>query len=63
MPVILAPDTWGKWLGDEPASLEELKALLVPCPDEALKLWPVNRQKIGNVRNKEREVAEPDAGA
>lgn len=59
MPVILAPDSWGKWLGDEPASGQELKALLVPCPDEALKLWPVNREKIGNVRNKDREVADP----
>jgi len=63
MPVILAPDDWGRWLGDEPASPDELKALLVPCPDEALKLWPVNRQKVGNVRNKERECAEPDAEA
>ena len=63
MPVILAPDDWGRWLGDEPASPDELKALLVPCPDETLKLWPVNRQKVGNVRNKEREVAEPDAAA
>jgi len=53
----------GRWLGDEPASPDELKALLVPCPDETLKLWPVNRQKVGNVRNKEREVAEPDAAA
>jgi hypothetical protein len=25
--------------------------------------WPVNRQKIGNVRNKEREVEELDAAA
>jgi len=32
---------------------------VAPCPDEVLKLWPVNRQKIGNVRNKEREVIEP----
>jgi putative SOS response-associated peptidase YedK len=63
MPVILSPDSWGRWLGDQPASSEDLKALLKPCPDEALKLWPVNRQKIGNVRNKEREVAEPEAAA
>jgi putative SOS response-associated peptidase YedK len=63
MPVILAPDRWDQWLGDKPASADELKALLVACPDEALKIWPVNRQKIGNVRNKEREVAEPQADA
>jgi hypothetical protein len=31
---------------------DDFKGLLVPCPDAALKLWPVNRQRIGNVRNK-----------
>ncbi len=59
MPVILAPVAWAKWLGEETASAAELKALLVPCPDEALKLWPVNREKIGNVRNKSRDLAIP----
>ena len=63
MPVILAPDAWGRWRGDEPASPDALKALLVPCPDEALELWPANWQKVGNVRNKERECAEPDTEA
>jgi hypothetical protein len=27
--------------------------LLVPFKDEALTMWPVNRQKVGNVRNKD----------
>ncbi len=58
MPVILPPADWPKWLGEEPATPKELKALLVPFRDDALKLWPVNRQKIGNVRNKAPEVAE-----
>jgi putative SOS response-associated peptidase YedK len=48
------------WSGEEPATPEELKALLVPFKDDALIMWPVNRQKIGNVRNKDREVAEPE---
>jgi putative SOS response-associated peptidase YedK len=56
MPVVLAADSWAKWLGEEAATPEELKALLSPCPDEALKVWPVNRTKIGNVRNKGPEV-------
>jgi putative SOS response-associated peptidase YedK len=60
MPVILASDTWGKWLGEEPATPEELKSLLVPCPDEALKIWPVSRTKIGNVRNKGPDVVQPE---
>ena len=40
---------------------EELKALLVPYRDDALTMWPVNRQRVGNVRNKDREVALPEA--
>jgi len=43
-----------------PVTNDELKALLVPHRDDALTIWPVNRQKIGNVRNKDREVAEPE---
>jgi putative SOS response-associated peptidase YedK len=39
MPVILAENHWPKWLGEEPASEQELLALLKPCPDEALKIW------------------------
>jgi putative SOS response-associated peptidase YedK len=58
MPVILAPDTWSRWLGEQSATADELKALLVPCPDEVLKIWPVDRAKIGNVRNKGHDVAE-----
>ena len=50
MPVILAEIDWPKWLGEEPASEQELLALLKSCPDEALKIWPVDKM-VGNVRN------------
>lgn len=30
MPAVVRPDDWAKWLGEEPASVEELKALLAP---------------------------------
>jgi putative SOS response-associated peptidase YedK len=50
MPVILAEADWRKWLGEEPATERELLALLRPCPDEALKTWPVDNN-VGNVRN------------
>jgi putative SOS response-associated peptidase YedK len=63
MPVVLAEKNWGRWLGEELATPGKLKALLVPIEDGALKIWPVNRQKIGNVRNKDREVALPEAAA
>jgi putative SOS response-associated peptidase YedK len=60
MPVILSDRDWAKWLGEEPATLQKLKALLVPFPDGGLRLWQVNRQRIGNVRNKAAEVAAPE---
>ena len=50
MPVILADSDWPKWLGEEPATEEELLALLKACPDEMLKIWPVDRA-VGNVKN------------
>jgi len=60
MPVILPEEHWAKWLGEEPATAAELKAMLIPIDDEALRLWPVNRQRIGNVRNKAADVAQPE---
>jgi putative SOS response-associated peptidase YedK len=58
MPVILDERDWPKWLGEEPVTVDELKAWLVPCPDERLGIWPVHR-KVGNVRNDGHELAEP----
>jgi putative SOS response-associated peptidase YedK len=34
MPVVLAPHAWPAWLGEEPADLPELKALLAPYPSD-----------------------------
>ena len=56
MPVILAEADWPKWLGEEPANEQELLALLKPCPDEALKIWPVDK-RVGNVRSMGPELA------
>jgi putative SOS response-associated peptidase YedK len=58
MPVILGESDWPRWLGEEPATNEELLALLKPCPDEWLKIWPVDK-KVGNVRNKGSELVLP----
>jgi len=30
MPAIVPPENWAKWLGEEPASIADLKAMLVP---------------------------------
>ena len=50
MPVILADYDWSKWLGEEPTTEEELLAMLKPCPDKALKVWPVAKA-VGNMKN------------
>jgi putative SOS response-associated peptidase YedK len=58
MPVILDDPDWSKWLGEEEATEAELLAMLEPCPDEALKVWPVDKA-VGNVRNKGAQLITP----
>ena len=62
MPVILDEADWPKWLGEEPATLDELYALLKPSPDEVLKAWPVDKS-VGNVRNKGPQLIAPTTGS
>jgi putative SOS response-associated peptidase YedK len=50
MPVVLAPEIWLRWLGEEPADPRELKALLAPYPSAEMTCWPVSL-RIGSVRN------------
>jgi putative SOS response-associated peptidase YedK len=50
LPVILAESDWPQWLGEIPATEEDLLALLKPCRDEALKIWRVG-QAVGNFKN------------
>jgi len=63
MPVILDPDAWPAWLGEEEADAERLISLMVPYPEERLKLWPVDK-RVGNVKNNDAgliERVEPEA--
>jgi putative SOS response-associated peptidase YedK len=57
MPVILGFEDWPKWLGEERANNDELKALLRPFPAERMAMWPVDR-KVGNVKNEGPELIE-----
>ena len=41
MPVILAPEAWPAWLGEQAARPEQLKSLLAPYPAEDMVIWPV----------------------
>jgi len=58
MPVILAPETWPVWLGEEPAEPAQVKALLAPYPADRMTLWPVDK-RVGNVKNNDPSLIEP----
>jgi putative SOS response-associated peptidase YedK len=62
MPVILKPETWPVWLGEESADAPQLKALLVPYPVEEMIAWPVGA-RVGNVKNNDPGLIEPLAAA
>jgi putative SOS response-associated peptidase YedK len=62
MPVILKPDAWPVWLGEEPAGEPQLKALLAPYPAGDMISWPVSA-RVGNVRNNDSSLIEPVAAA
>jgi putative SOS response-associated peptidase YedK len=58
MPVVLQPDVWPIWLGEEPADPKHLKALLVPYPGDDMISWPVSA-RVGSVRNNDPSLIEP----
>jgi putative SOS response-associated peptidase YedK len=58
MPVILKPESWLIWLGQEPADAPHLKALLAPCPADQMTAWPVSL-RVGNVKNNDPSLIEP----
>ena len=58
MPVILKPETWPAWLGEQPADVPELRSLLAPYPAGEMICWPVSA-RVGNVRNNDATLIEP----
>jgi putative SOS response-associated peptidase YedK len=50
MPVVLGPSTWPAWLGEEPADVRQLKAMLAPYPSDEMTRWPIS-MRVGNVTN------------
>jgi putative SOS response-associated peptidase YedK len=49
---------WPAWLGEEPATVPDLKAMLVPYPSEDMIAWPVS-PRVGNVKNNDPSLIEP----
>ena len=58
MPVILAPQVWPAWLGEEPAHEAQLKSYLSPYPSDEMTCWPVG-PRVGNVKNNDPSLIEP----
>ena len=58
MPVILKPEDWPLWLGEQSADVLELKALLAPYPSDDMVCWPVS-PRVGNVKNNDSGLIEP----
>jgi putative SOS response-associated peptidase YedK len=57
MPVVLKPEVWPIWLGEEPADRAQLKALLAPYPSDDMICWAVSA-RIGNVKNNDPSLIE-----
>ena len=57
MPAVLKPETW---LGEQPADVPQLKALLAPYPSDDMICWPVST-RVGNVNNNDPSLIEPIA--
>jgi putative SOS response-associated peptidase YedK len=58
MPVILGPEDWPAWLGEEPADEPQLKALLAPYPSDDMICRPVSA-RVGNVKNNDPTLIDP----
>ena len=58
MPVVLRPDAWPLWLGEEPADMPLLKSLLAPYSSDEMISWPVS-PRVGSVKNNDASLIEP----
>jgi len=62
MPVVLKSQAWPLWLGEQPAEVPQLKALLAPYPSNEMICWPVSA-RVGNVKNNDPSLIEPVAAS
>lgn len=58
MPVILDPKDYAKWLGEQPAENEELRAMLRPFPAAQMTCYKIG-PRVGNVRYDDSACIEP----
>ena len=58
MPVILSPDDYGKWLGEEELPTRQVEQLLRPFPASAMKAWPVST-RVNSYANDDPTLLDP----
>lgn len=58
MPVILDPDDWGRWLGQQEATADELQALLRPCEPALISMYEVST-RVNSPRSDDSTLLEP----
>ena len=57
MPAVLKPEMWSASLGEELATVEELKAMLAAYSFDGMICWPVS-PRVGNVKNNDPSLIE-----
>jgi putative SOS response-associated peptidase YedK len=57
IPVVLKPEVWPAWLGEQSAAVDDLKAMLAPYPADEMVCWPVS-PRVGNVKNNDPSLIE-----
>lgn len=60
--VILSPQSWPAWLGEEPADSTHVKAMLAPYPSNEMTCWPVS-PRVNSVKNNAPSLIEPITAA
>jgi len=58
MPAILLPESYARWLGEEPTEPPHLLGMLKPYPADAMEAYPVST-RVGNVKNTDASLIEP----
>jgi len=58
MPVLVQPDDWSAWLGEVPATLDDLAGLMIPAAADGVAIYPVGMD-VGNVKREGPELLAP----
>ena len=56
MPALLSKEHFAAWLGEVPATQDELLSMLTPFPSDPLVSWPANAKRPPPVRQQRQEA-------